>query len=106
MYSRVAPPRLHHIASLWTLWDYPSVKREWSLEQKIAAIKEAGFDGFAADLDKEHGRVTQQHGLYAIGYICSAEAKEFRRLITRSIEGGAVRINVQLGNHDTPLDEA
>ena len=36
---------LRHIANLWTLIGHPSTEREWSLDKKLCAIKEAGFDG-------------------------------------------------------------
>lgn len=99
-------PRLHLIASLWTLWDHPSAGREWSLEKKITAIKEAGFDGFAAQLDREHGRLAQKHGLVTIGFIYSSNPAEFATLIRLNVDGGARRINVQLGGHDTPVEKA
>jgi hypothetical protein len=99
-------PRLHLIANLWTLWDHPSAKREWSLERKIAAIKDAGFDGFTFRLDREHGRLAQKHGLLTIGFISSRNPAEFPTLIRQNIDGGARRINVQLGDHDTPVEKA
>lgn len=98
--------RLHLITNLWTLWDHPTAKREWSLERKIAAIKEAGFDGFTYLLDRKHGRLAAKHGLQTIGYISSANPKDFARLVGQNLEGGAQRINVQLGNHDTTTPEA
>ena len=102
----MAPPRLRIVANLWSLWDYPSARREWSLERKIAAVKEAGFDGIASALDREHGRLASRHGLCAIGYISSSNPAEFRAKILRNGEGGALRINVQLGDHDTPVEKA
>jgi hypothetical protein len=44
----MSKPTLKHFASLWTLMDYPngSASGEWSMEKKVAAIKEAGFHGF------------------------------------------------------------
>jgi len=103
---RPAPPRLRTFANLWSLWDYPSAGREWSLERKFAAVKEAGFDGIAAALDREHGRLAVRHGLCTIGYISSSNPSEFRAKILENGEGGALRINVQLGDHDTPVDKA
>lgn len=100
------PPRLRLIASLWTLWDHPSSSKEWSLERKILAIREAGFDGFTCALGKEHGRLARKHDLCAVGHISSADPAEFRSFIQRNIDGGALRINVQLGNHDTPVEKA
>ena len=106
MNPRKAPPRLRLIANLWSLWDYPSATREWSLERKIAAVSEAGFDGFSAALDKKQARLAEKHGLCALGYISSSNSSEFRRKILENRDGGALRINVQLGDHDTPVDTA
>jgi hypothetical protein len=100
------PPRLRLFANLWTLWDHPSAKDEWPLERKIVAIKEAGFDGFAWILEEEHGRLARKYGLFTIGFVSSAEPAKFRSLIQQNLDGGAVRINVQLGDHDTPVDKA
>ena len=33
-----------HIANLWSLVRHPSPKTEWSLERKIKAVADAGFD--------------------------------------------------------------
>ena len=100
------PPRLRLFANLWTLWDHPSGKKEWSLERKIAAIKEAGFEGFAWILNKEHGRLARQYGLWTIGFVSSAKPAEFRSLIRKNLDGGAIRINAQLGDHDTPVEDS
>lgn len=100
------PPILRHIANLWTLWDHPTEKKEWSLDRKIAEIKEAGFDGFTAVLKKEHGRLAQKYGLGVVGYFASAKASEFRKLIQQNMDSGAVHINVQLADHDTPVAES
>ena len=100
------PPRLHLIANLWTLTDYPSTCREWSLERKLAAIKDSGFDGFTDALGPEHSRLAEKLGLVAIGYFASSRPSHFRSLIRRNRDGGALRINVQLGNHDTPVESA
>ena len=67
--------------------------------KKIVAIKEAGFEGFAWIWTKEHGRLAEKHGLWTIGFVSSSEPAEFRSLIRQNIDGGALRINVQLGDH-------
>ncbi|MBC8012204.1 MAG: xylose isomerase [Burkholderiales bacterium] len=100
------PPRLRHIAALWSLVEHPSAKQEWSLEKKIGDLKAAGFDGFATQPDKEHTRLAAKHGLSIVGYISSSKPSEFRPLILKNRDGGALRINVQLGDHDTPVEKA
>ncbi len=106
MKPKDAPPRLRLIANLWSLWDYPSAAREWSLERKVAAVAEAGFDGFSGALDPEHLRLAQKYKLCGVGYISSSKPSEFRDKIKANRDGGALRINVQLGDHDTPVDKA
>ena len=38
-------PVLRHIANLWTLMQHPTRDSEWTLDEKLRAIREAGFDG-------------------------------------------------------------
>jgi len=40
-----AVPEIRFIANLWTLVEHPSARDEWSLAEKVGAVKEAGFDG-------------------------------------------------------------
>jgi hypothetical protein len=96
-------PEIAHIAALWSLSRHPSRGREWSLEQKIRAIASAGFDGLADKLTPEHRRLAETHGLrHLLGYISSGKPEEFGALIKAQKDGGAVHINVQLDDHDTP----
>jgi len=104
--EKSAPPRLRLFANLWTLWDHPGAGNEWTLEEKVVAIRDAGFDGFAWILNRRHGVLGRRHGLFTIGFISSANPAEFRTLIRHAIDGGARRINAQLGDHDTPVDKA
>src|SRR5262245_47000843 len=100
------PPILRHIANLWTLWDYPTAKKPWSLERQLVDIKQAGFDGFTTVATKEHGRLAQKHGLIVVGFISSSKSSEFRKLIQQNMDAGARSINVQLADHDTPVAES
>lgn len=97
------PPILRHIANLWSQVEYPSVKREWSLERKIADIAAADFNGFSGLLTNQHARLAQKYGLLVVGYISSGKASEFRDSIQRNLDCGAHYINVQLADHDTPV---
>jgi len=106
MKTKSTPPRLVHIANLWSLVGYPPGKKEWSLEQKIAAVKEAGFDGFTTLLDAKHAQLASKHGLCTIGYFASGKPSDFRSLIQQNGDAGALRINVQLADHDTPVEKA
>jgi hypothetical protein len=99
-------PVLRHIANLWTLVWHPSEGKEWSLERKLRTVKDAGFDGFTAQLTPTHAKLGDKLGLMRVGYFSSGNAKEFSTLLRQQKEAGAVHINVQLADHDTPTKTA
>ena len=104
--KKANPPLVRHIANLWSLWDYPTAKKPWSLERQLVDIKEAGFDGFSTLATQEHARLAEKHGLVIVGYISTAKRSEFRKLIRQNVDAGAIHINVQLADHDTPVEES
>ena len=92
-----------HIATLWSLLRHPSAEAEWSLDRKIKAVAAAGFDGFMTRLTPEHRRLADKHGLeHLLGAISSSDPEEFAQSIRDQKENGAVHINVQMDDHDTP----
>jgi hypothetical protein len=97
-----AAPQLRHIVNLWTLVEHPSKAREWPLERKLRAVKAAGFDGFTTQLTPLHAKWADQLGLMRVGYFSSANPGEFAALLRSQKNCGALHINVQLGDHDTP----
>lgn len=101
-----AAPVLRHIVNLWTLVWHPTKAREWTLERKLRAVKAAGFDGFTTQLTPQHAKLADQLGLMRVGYFSSADPREFRKLLLSQKECGALHINVQLGDHDTPTAAA
>lgn len=100
------PPILRHIANLWSLWDYPTAKKPWSLERQIVDIKESGFDGFTFIPTREYAKLAQKYGMIFVGYFGTAKRSEFRKLIQTNMDAGAVHINVQLADHDTSVAES
>jgi len=100
------PPKIRHIANLWSLVQYPSAAKEWSLERKIRSVKEEGFDGFTTGLDPEHKRLAAKYDLITIGYVASGVAEEFRPKLAGNKGNGAHHINVQLADEDTLTPEA
>ena len=100
------PPVLRHIVNLWTLWDYPTAKKPWSLERQIVDIKESGFDGFTYLATPELARLAKKHGLMIVGYFATSKSSEIRQLIRQNVDNGAPHINVQLADHDTPVAES
>ncbi len=99
-------PVLRHIANLWSLWDYPTARKPWPLERQIIDIKEAGFDGFTTLPTQEHARLAEKHGLIVVGYFATSKSSEFGRLIRQNVDAGAKHINVQLADHDTPVEQS
>jgi sugar phosphate isomerase/epimerase len=105
MSSSSKPPRLRHIANLWSMVHYPSKKEEWSLERKVAEIKASGFDGFTTFPTSEHKQLAEKHGLTIIGYFATGMDGTLEELIGQNKEAGAHYINVQLADEDTlPLE--
>src|ERR1041384_3124355 len=99
-------PVLRHIANLWTLVWHPTKSREWPLERKLRAVKDAGFDGFTTQLTPQHARLGDKLGLVRVGYFSSSNPGEFARLLRSQKNAGALHVNVQLGDHDTPTPTA
>jgi hypothetical protein len=101
------PPNLRTFANLWTLWDHPgSGAAEWSLAQKIAAVAVVGFDGVMGDAGQGIGALAAKNGLRFIVFSRLDARHDFRDVLTRCRDEGAVVIQVHLGWHDTPSDES
>jgi hypothetical protein len=100
------PPQIRHIVNLWSLVGHPNPKRPWSLERQIAAVKEAGFDGFTTQAGPQHRKLAGKHGLIIVGYFASSKISEFSGLLRSQQDAGAHYINVQMGDHDTLTPQA
>jgi hypothetical protein len=98
--------RLRHVANLWTLLEHPSRENEWSLDRKLAAIREAGFDGVCWGPIPGLKEGLERNGLFFLGGMSSGKVTEFPRLLQELKEAGAHHVNVQLADHDTPTPEA
>jgi len=99
-------PILRHIANLWTFMQHPAKENEWSLDQKLRAIKEAGFDGVCWAGSPELHEGTKRHGLIFVGGMVSGKAAEFPRLLQEQKDCGARHINVQLAGDEVLTPEA
>lgn len=99
-------PRLIQCASPWSMHDWPSKRREWSLAQKLDAIDAAGFDGVCAYVTPELKAGADQRGLVLMsGFDCGDLAVAKPRLEAQK-KLGVHFINIQLLNHDTPPEKA
>jgi sugar phosphate isomerase/epimerase len=102
----MSQPVLRHIANLWTLLLHPSEKNEWSLEQKLIAIKAAGFDGVCWAGSAELRAGCERQGLIFVGGMASGTVADFPRLLREQQDGGAHHVNVQLAADDVLTPEA
>jgi len=93
-------PILRHIANLWTLLDHP-----WSLDEKLRAFKDAGFDGVCWAGSPELRAGCQKHGLIFVGGMASGNATDFSRLLQEQKDCGAIHVNVQLASDDVLTPE-
>jgi len=99
-------PVVRHIANLWTLMQHSALAREWDLDQKLAAIAAAGFDGVCwAPSSELHDRA-QRHGLIYVGGMASGDPAEFPRLLDDLACCGAHHVNVQLASDDLPPSQS
>lgn len=99
-------PRIRFLANLWTLWDHPSAENEWTLEKKVAAIKEAGFDGVNDRANEELKGLLKEYDLEFGGLFDGDDPSKFPEFIAAQLDAGSKTINVQLCDHDTPVEEA
>lgn len=96
-------PHIVHVAALWSFLGHPSPKKPWSLDRQMAEAAAAGFGAVAGLVTPDHRRLAEKHGIrHLLGYISSDDPSEFAAKIRSQKEGGAVHINVQMDNHDTP----
>lgn len=99
-------PVLRHIANLWTLMGHPSQQEEWSVDQKLEAIKGAGFDGvcWAPSAELHEGCV--RHDLIFVGGMASGDASAYPGILSDLKRFGAKHVNVQLAHDELPPGEA
>lgn len=103
----MAKPQLRHVAAQWTMLGYPTQENEWSLDQKLASAKKAGFDAFAFYIpDSSIPGLAKKHGLQLLGAISSGKAAEFHEMLKKFKDYGAHHINVQMAGEDTLTPEA
>jgi hypothetical protein len=96
------PPRLILCAALWSLAGHPDPGREWSLEEKMDAIKLAGFDGVAEIFRPELASHLRRLNLAICGRVFSRDATDVVQLLEIEASGGAKYVNCMLGAHNTP----
>lgn len=99
-------PVLQHIANLWTLMGHPSMAAEWSLDEKLDAIRDAGFDGVCWAPSEALQRGAILRDLTFLGGMASGDESMFGCLLSDLRRYEAKHVNVQLGTDGTLPDEA
>jgi hypothetical protein len=100
-------PTLRTFANLWTLRGHPgNGDAEWSLPQKISAVAKAGFDGVMGEPGQGIGALAAANGLRFIAFNRLDARHDFHEILKRCRDEGAIVLQVHLGWHDTPVDEA
>jgi hypothetical protein len=90
-------------ASLWSLRQYPTPKREWSWAKKFAAIRDAGFTGiFSPPIPA----LERRDNLRYLAVTSLDAAAKVAPALTSAAKLGALAIDIQLGDFDTPLNNA
>lgn len=90
-------------ASAWSLRQYPTRAREWSWAKKFAVIREAGFEGIFSPPVPE---LTERGDLRYLAVTSVAAVAKVAEPLTTARRLGALAIDVQLGDYDTPLADA
>jgi sugar phosphate isomerase/epimerase len=102
----VAKPIIRHMASLWSLTGYGGKKGEWTVDQKLAQIKKAGFDGFLGRVPVVTPELVEKHGLIFAATVDMGLAKDVKPKLKAIQAAGARCVNVQMLDHDTPTKRA
>ena len=107
MAKKAAPkPRLHLCAAAWTMTNYPSAKRQWSVDTKVRKAKEAGFEGFSSGAQEEVVKACRKYGMELVGGVDAGKVSDAKAKMKMFADAGATHVNVQLCDHDTPTEKA
>jgi hypothetical protein len=90
-------------ATLWSLRRYPTPRREWTWERKFASIRTAGFDGVFSPPRPE---LAERGPLRYLAVTSLGSQRKVTPALRAAKALGAVAIDVQLGDYDTPLADA
>jgi len=87
---------------LWSLREYPTKAREWSWARKFTAIRDAGFNGvFSPPIPA----LRERGDLRYLAVTSLNDLTKVEPAFRAARELGALAIDVQLGDFDSPLSE-
>ena len=104
--KRVEKPVIRHMASLGSLAEYGGRNGEWSTEEKLRRIKEAGFDGFTGRVPMITREMVEESGMLFAATSDIGGIREIKPKFRAIQEAGARCVNVQMLDHDTPTGRA
>jgi hypothetical protein len=104
--KNIVKPKIYHMASLWSLTGYGSKKGDWTVDEKLARIKKAGFDGFLGRVPAVTPELVAKHGLVFAATVDMGLAKDVKPKLKAIQAAGARCVNVQMLDHDTPTKRA
>lgn len=87
-------------ATLWSLRQYPTAQREWSWSRKFRAIREEGFEGVFSPPRPE---LADRGDLRYLAVTSLSPGMDLVAPFRAAKDLGAVAIDVQLGDYDSPL---
>ncbi|MEO8206545.1 MAG: xylose isomerase [Chthoniobacterales bacterium] len=96
---------VYYIAAQWPIEDYPA-KKPWTPEQRLENIQKEGFDGVTADMDSKLFSLAHKAGLITVGNLDIGKKSVIKERFSKLHDLGAVHVNVQLCDHDTPTEKA
>ncbi|MDG2166953.1 MAG: hypothetical protein P8L44_03395 [Opitutales bacterium] len=101
------PPSLVVAINPWTLFGHPTPEAEWSFEERLAAIKEAGFDAVTCRSTMPNVKVLmEKYQLRYGGFFDAHDPNEFESWIQGCLDIGGGPMNCQLADHDTLAEES
>jgi hypothetical protein len=85
---------------------HPTRETEWTLDEKLTAIKIAGFDGVCWAPSPELHQSALAHGLIFVGGMASGNPADFPQILADLKQYGAHHVNVQLAADHVLTPEA
>ncbi len=104
------PPRLRVQHSLWSLGKLPmNGEREWTLDEKFARVRAAGFEAVECWLsdenEQEHADALKRHDLRLVLGHRPFQVAEIEKTLDRAVRLGADFVFAQPADAFTPLEE-
>ena len=100
VFKKHPPMNLQVFQSYWGMTDLPYLADEWSREEKVAHIAEAGFDGIEFLMEETEHREAmvahcEKYNLKRGNIVFPWSPEDFKDDVKAALEGGAGHINLQ-----------